>query len=154
MRRNALAMVILSVALMQWLPGCESLRPNEGRFVATAWAAYAGRFRIAYGRWPTISELEEFSCMHGRADSFGLQLSSCDDIVNAPFRPRLIPRGANLEMRFVDAAQKPVCRVTVYEPSANADKAMFPMIVIKTHVFACPGGNHDPNSANVRKLPA
>ena len=79
--------------------------------------------------------------MRGRADRFGLELSSCDDVVNAPYRPRMTPRGAHLEMRFVGADDKEVCHLEVIAPSAGADKAMFPMIVIKTTVFACPGGN-------------
>jgi hypothetical protein len=137
-RRDALTKVILASALLLMV-GCEILRPNEGRFVATVWAAYAGRFRIAYGHWPTIAELEEFSCMRGRADRFGLELSSCDDVVNSPYRPRLMPHGLNLEMHFINAAGKPVCRLTVIAPAASADQDVFPMIVIKTTVLACPG---------------
>jgi hypothetical protein len=133
--------VTLAIVCLPLLGGCESLRPNEGRFAATLWAAYAGRFRIAYGHWPTIDELEEFSCMRGRADRFGLELSSCDDIVNAPFRPSMTPRGEHLEMRFTGVDHKEVCHLKVIAPPAGADKAMFPMIVIKTSVFTCPGGN-------------
>jgi len=137
-RRDDLTKMILASALLLKV-GCESLRPNEGRFVATVWAAYAGRFRIAYGHWPSITELEEFSCMQGRADQFGLELSSCDDIVNSPYRPRLTPHGPNLEMHFINAAEEPVCRLTVIAPPTGADKDVFPMIVIKTTVLACPG---------------
>jgi hypothetical protein len=141
-RRHVLINLLLASTLLL-STGCETLRLNEGRFDATVWAAYAGRFRIAYAHWPTIAELEEFSCMEGRADRYGLALSTCEDVMNSPYRPRLAPRGANLEMLFMSAADKLVCRLTVIAPPAAADKAVFPMIVIKTTVMACPGGGRD-----------
>jgi len=135
--RRPLICLILAGALL--CSGCESMRPNQGRLMAASWAAYAGRFRIAYGHWPTMSELEEFSCMRGRADRFGLELSSCDDVVKAPFRPQLVPRGANLELRFTNDVHQTVCRLTVLAPPAGAEKTMFPMIRIRTSIFGCRG---------------
>ena len=81
--------------------------------------------------------------MQGRADRFGLALATCEDVVNSPYRPQLAPRGADLEMLFVTAADKLVCRLTLIAPPPDADKAVFPMIVIKTTALACRGGGAD-----------
>jgi hypothetical protein len=140
LRRVFLARLVSSFALLTVLGGCSLLRLNEGREFATYSAAYAGRFHIAYGRWPAnVNELEEFICMPGRADHFGLAQISCDDLVRKPYRMQLAPRGVDLRMEFQDAAKKSVCALTVFAPMARKDVEVFPMIVIRTSVFSCPG---------------
>jgi hypothetical protein len=139
MRRFVFTRLTLMCALLPFIGGCEVLRLNEGREFAVYSAGYAGRYRIAHGRWPDVRELEEFTCMHGRADDFGLALRSCEEVVLAPYHTRLTPNGGHLRMEFIDAAQKTVCTLEVLSPPARADKAVFPMVVIKTSVFSCPG---------------
>jgi hypothetical protein len=125
--------------------GCQLLRMNEGRALAAQMAGYAGRFRIAYGRWPTdVNELEEFVCMRGRADSFDLDRIDCDELVRMPYSTQITSRSAHLQMQFFDSAKKPICRLLVLAPPADADAAVFPMIVVKTSVFSCRGGPENP----------
>jgi hypothetical protein len=140
MQRIVFAKLMLMCALLPSLGGCELLRLNEGRGFAVTSAGYAGRFRIAHGRWPDVNELEEFSCMRGRADRFGLALLFCEEVVNAPYETRLTVLGPNLRMTFLNAEHQPVCELTVLAPPARADRDVFPMIVIRTSVFACRGG--------------
>jgi hypothetical protein len=142
MRRNAVTKLMLVCTLLPMIGGCELLRLNKGREFAVQSAGYAGGFRIAYGRWPNFSELEEFSCMHGRADRFGLALLTCEEVVDAPFLTQLVPSGVHLRMQFFNSAQKEVCNLTVIAPPAREDKNAFPMIVIKTTVFSCRGDRH------------
>jgi hypothetical protein len=139
MQRIVFTKLMLMCAWLPMLGGCELLRLNEGRGFAVTSAGYAGRFRIAHGRWPDVNELEEFSCMRGRADTFGLALLFCEEVVNAPFRTQLAPSGPNLRMTFLNAERKPVCKLTVLAPAPRADKDVFPMIVIKTRVLSCRG---------------
>jgi len=144
MRRNAITKLMFVCALLPLLGGCELLRMNQGRGFAIHSAGYAGGFRLAYGRWPDINELEEFSCMHGRADKFGLALLSCEQVVDAPYRTQLTPSGAHLRMQFFDSSRKEVCSLTVIAPRARADKGVFPMVVVKTTVFSCRGDRQAP----------
>ena len=122
--------------------GCESLLPrvDSARLFASQSAAYAGRFRLAYGRWPaTVNELEEFTCMPGRADKFGLEQPSCDELIRQPYRMELAPQGADLRMRFIDAVGEPVCTLRVLAPHADVHAEVFPMIEIRTNLFSCTG---------------
>jgi hypothetical protein len=132
---------VLILASLSLLGGCEVMRPNAGRMFAIESAGYAGRFRLAYDRWPALSELEEFMCMNGRADRFGLALLSCRDVVFAPLRTSLLPVGRDLHMEFFDKQQQRVCRLRVRAPTAEAQRSAFPKIVIETTVFACRGGD-------------
>ena len=132
--RLAVALVLLPIA-----GGCSVLRLNDGREFAVYSAGYAGRFHLAYGRWPAdVNELEEFTCMRGRADRFGLAQISCDDLVRKPYRTRLRPEDAYLEMRFF-VADKPVCTLRVLTPPVRSETDVFPMVVIKTGIFSCRG---------------
>jgi hypothetical protein len=133
MRRNVVTKLMLVSALLPLTGGCELLRLNQGR-----------GFRIAYGRWPDVNELEEFSCMHGRADKFGLDLLTCEEVVDAPYRTQLTPSGVDLRMQFFNSTRKEVCSLTLLAPPARTDKDAFPMMVIKTTVFSCRGDRQRP----------
>ncbi len=120
------------------LAGCQAtvfsaLKPVLVKSMTTA--GYAGRYRIAYQRWPTLTELEEFMCMPGRADKFGMKQMSCDDVVALP-RMDLAPRGADLEMKYFDASNRLTCRLLVRAPPKGAGTA-FPMVKIQTNLFSC-----------------
>jgi hypothetical protein len=134
------------------LTGCEALLPraDAARVFATQSAAYAGRFRLAYGRWPaSVNELEAFMCMSGHADRFGLEQPTCDEIVNQPYRTVLMPTGADLRMRYVDSSGESVCTLRIHAPAADADTTVFPMITIRTTVFSCPGDGQDWRIVNI-----
>ena len=146
-----LTKLILACALLSMIGGCELLRLNEGRVFATQVAGYAGRFRIAYGRWPAdVNELEEFICMRGRADSFDLDRIDCEELVRVPYSMQIAASHAHLQMQFFNSAKEPICRLRVLAPPADADAAVFPMIVVKTSVFSCPGGPDSPFAATIR----
>ncbi len=137
MRFVVLAMVLVVLPV---ITGCSALRLNGGREFAIFSAGYAGRFHIAYGRWPAdVNELEEFVCMRGRADRFGLAQISCDDLLRKPYRTELTPSETHLEMRFSDLSKKPLCSLKVLTPPPRSGTDVFPMIVIKTSVFTCRG---------------
>lgn len=146
MKGVGLTRLVMGLVLLAASGGCSLLHLNEGRVFATYSAGYAGRFHIAYGRWPNADELEEFVCMSGRADRFGLVQISCDDLVRKPYRTQLTPRGTDLRMQFFDAAKKSVCILTVLAPPARHDADVFPMIVIKTSVFSCRGDTGEAGS--------
>ena len=130
---------VLILASLPWLGGCELMRPNAGRLFAIESAGYAGRFRLAHDRWPSLSELEEFMCMTGRADRYGLALLTCKEVVFAPLHTRLAPAGRDLRMEFIDDEKRSVCRLRVRAPDAADRRSAFPKIVIDTSVYACPG---------------
>ena len=135
-----LTKLVLALVLLPVIGGCSVLRLNEGREFAVYSAGYAGRFRLAYGRWPaSVNELEEFVCMRGRADRFDLAQISCEELVRKPYRTQIIPRGPYLEMRFFDLAKKRVCSLKVLTPPVRSEADVFPMIVIKTSVLSCRG---------------
>lgn len=139
MRCGVLTKLLLACAGVPLLGGCGLPRLNEGRQFAVYSAGYAGRFHIAYGRWPTLDELEEFVCMRGRADGFGLAQVSCDALVSKPYRTQITPQVTYLEMRFFDLDTKPVCDLRVLIPKPRDKKDLFPMVVIKTRLFSCRG---------------
>ena len=124
------------------LAGCQSLlfpKFKPALLQSMNAASYAGRFRLAYQRWPaTANELQEFMCMPGRADKFGLEQYSCDEVVEMP-RMELEPRGADLEMNFFDTSNESFCRLRVRAPPKGADTSTFPMVKIETDVFSCRG---------------
>lgn len=122
------------------LGGCESLAVpviQTAAFHAATSAGYAGRFRLAYSRWPSAGELEEFMCMPGQAGKFGLDPISCDDVAALPYRLELTPRGDDLQMKFFDSSNQLHCSLVVRAPPTGADTATFPMIRIRTSVFSC-----------------
>lgn len=101
-------------------------------------AGYAGRFRLAYGRWPTGEiELEEFMCMRDRAERFKLTRVSCDDVVSVPYRTELIPEGKHLRMRFRDSTNAVLCSLRVCAPVQDVGTGVFPRIVITTTLAGC-----------------
>jgi len=53
---RTLAKLAIFATLVPMLGGCELLRPNVARVYAVETAGYAGRFRLAHDRWPSISE--------------------------------------------------------------------------------------------------
>jgi hypothetical protein len=126
------------IALM--LGGCQLAKQRmeaAGYFAATQ-AGYAGRFRLAYGRWPAnVNELEEFMCMRGRAEKFKLARFSCDQIVTLTYSTELIPEGKHLGMRFRDSNHSIMCSLRVWAPSPEAGAQFFPQIRISTTMTAC-----------------
>jgi hypothetical protein len=156
LRCVVLARLAVALVLSPIAGGCSALRLNGAREFAVYSAGYAGRFHIAYGRWPAnVNELEEFVCMRGRADRFGLAQISCDELVQKPYRTQLNPREAYLEMRFFDLAKKPLCSLKVLTPPPRSVEDVFPMVVIRTSVFSCRGdgraiGNHANRQADTR----
>ena len=78
--------------------------------------------------------------MQGRADRFGIELMECDEVVRLPYRIEMQPEGRHLRMRFYDSAHSETCSLRLLAPSGGTGMNNFPMIVIKTTVFACPGG--------------
>jgi hypothetical protein len=134
----------LACVMLSSLGGCELMKWNSGREFATTSAGYAGRFRLAYGHWPSMNELEEFMCMRGRADHFGLELKSCDEIVKPPYRTQLLPLANDLNMKFFDASKQEMCSLIVLAPPKAETTALSPSIVIKTTLLSCPGDATDP----------
>ena len=55
--QRTLAKPAILEALVLMQSGCQLLRPNFARVYAVETAGYAGRFRLAHDRWPTMSEL-------------------------------------------------------------------------------------------------
>ena len=101
-------------------------------------AGYAGRFRLAYGRWPAgESELEEFMCMRDRAERFKLTRVSCDEVVRLPYHTELIPEGKHLRMRFLDSTNAVLCSLRVWAPEREDRADVFPRIVITTTLAGC-----------------
>jgi hypothetical protein len=101
-------------------------------------AGYAGRFRLATGRWPaTTTELEEFSCMPGRAERYGLHRMSCDDVVRLPLRTEMYDEGGDLRLRYTDPAGARLCSLRLRAPASGSESALIPMLVIRTSVFSC-----------------
>jgi hypothetical protein len=135
-----LARWLICSASVLALAGCQLL---EGRSLslfhfASSSAGYAGRFRLAEGRWPGVSELEEFMCVRGRADRHALPLLSCDEVVSSPYRMEMLPLGNDLQIRYFEGDQ-PVCRLRLIAPRPEPDPEVFPMIIIKSTLFSCPG---------------
>jgi len=135
---------MLVCALLSSVGGCGLTRWNSGREFATTSAGYAGRFRLAYGHWPAMNELEEFMCMRGRADRFGLEQKSCDAVVSPPYRTQLTSVADDLRMQFYDSAKRRMCSLRVLAPPTEVGKSIAPMIVIKTTLLECPGVKTDP----------
>ena len=129
MRCGVLPKLLLACVGLPLFAGCTLPRLNEGRAFAIYSAGYAGRYHIAYARWPNLNELEEYVCMRGCADGF----------VGKPYRTQMAARAAYLEMRFFDLAMKPVCSLKVLTPPPRSEEELFPMIVIKTSLLSCPG---------------
>lgn len=108
-------------------------------FSATS-AGYAGRFRIAHGRWPADSaELERFMCAAGQAEAFGLVRPDCAEAASLPYRLELVPLGADLRIRYLEDSGDAVCTLRLLAPPADG-AAISPMIVIKSSLLACRGG--------------
>jgi len=133
------AKLAIIAALVPTLSGCELLRPNVARVYAVETAGYVGRFRLAHDRWPSISELEEFMCMHGRADNYGLGLRTCEDVVNPLYTLQMSSQGQDLQLQFYNSERQNVCRLTVLAPAKSELSGYYPTIVIETTVFACRG---------------
>ena len=136
---RVLAKLALVFAMILTFSGCELLRPNFAQVYAVESAGYAGRFRLAHGRWPSMGELEEFMCMHGRADKYGLGLRTCEEVVNPPYTTLMSPLGRDLQMQFFNSGRQNVCRLTVRAPEENRRDGYYPTIVIETTVFSCRG---------------
>jgi hypothetical protein len=135
---------VLAGVMLSSLGGCELMKWNAGREFAATSAGYAGRFRLAYGHWPSMSELEEFMCMRGRADRFGLDLKSCDDFVKPAYRTQLTPLANDLNMKFFDSSQQEMCSLTVLAPPKDETTSLSPTIAIKTTLLSCPGDKTHP----------
>ncbi len=116
-------------------------------------AGYAGRFRIAFGRWPaSVDELDEFMCMTGQADRYELTRRTCDDVVSWPYRTVLTPEGKHLRIRYFDrSSSELVCNLQVQAPPAGARADTFPKIIINTTVFTCAGPGWEAGAANIER---
>jgi hypothetical protein len=124
------------------LGGCQvvTARLESAAYFSITSAGYAGRFRLAYGRWPAnTDELEEFTCMRGRADKFGMQTITCDEIVRTPYRTVLEPDGRDLRIRYYDRANALACTLELRAPPPGAEHSIFPSILIESNLFACSG---------------
>jgi hypothetical protein len=142
--------VLCGVALL--LCGCQyvTTRLESAAYFSITSAGYAGRFRLAYGRWPaSVNELEEFMCMRGRADQFGLARLSCDELVTLPYRTVLEPRGRDLRIRYFDSANALMCSLTLRAPRLGADAKVFPAILIESTMFSCPGRHPTERTADI-----
>lgn len=122
--------------------GCQAVeeRAKSLLYFSVSSAGYAGRFRLAEGRWPAVGELEEFMCMRGRAERFGMPMLTCEQVVNSPYRIGMKPAGEDLEIRYFEPGGTEVCRLRLVAPRAGAHSDMFPKIIIRSTVFACAGG--------------
>jgi hypothetical protein len=124
------------------LGGCQfvSDRVLNTAYFSTTSAGYAGRFRLAYARWPAGSEeLEAFMCMRGRAEQFGLLRHSCDDVVHVSYRTELKSTGDDLRMSYFDSSDGTLlCTLKLRAPTADADTRTFPRIRIESTLFGCP----------------
>jgi hypothetical protein len=131
---------LFAVLAMWSASGCQVAQERmraAGYFAATQ-AGYAGRFRLAYGRWPAdANQLEEFMCMRDRAERFKLARVSCDRVVNLSYNTELIPEGKHLRMRFRDSTNALLCSLRVRAPSSDEGSGVFPRIVITTSLAAC-----------------
>lgn len=102
-------------------------------------AGYAGRYRLATGNWPaTVAELEEFACMRGRAEQYGMRRMDCAEVVALPFRTEMQPVGKDLRLRYFDTANNRLCSLRLRAPAPQVSRWAHPMIIIKTTVFSCP----------------
>jgi hypothetical protein len=124
------------------LAGCQFLerRLESAAYFSATSAGYAGRYRIAFGRWPNVAELEEFTCMPGRADKFGLAQISCDEVVTLPYRTELTPQGKDLRLRYFARSDGALlCSLRLRATELGADTNTFPRIVIQSTIFSCTG---------------
>lgn len=135
------------------LAGCQYLerRLESAAYFSVTSAGFAGRFRIAFGRWPaSVNELEEFICVPGHADRFAIHQMSCDDVVAWPYRTELIPDGNHLRMNYYDRSTgKLLCKLRLQAPPDGADLDIFPMVVIRSTVISCSGARWNTGSASL-----
>jgi hypothetical protein len=133
---------LLLAFAMPPLAGCavvESRMMSLSYFSATS-AAYAGRFRLAHGRWPgDARELGEFVCTSDHVELSGFERGSCDDVLGLPYRLELTRDGDDLRIRYFES-DAAVCSLRLLAPPAHTDSRVFSMIVIKSTLFACHGG--------------
>jgi hypothetical protein len=142
--------VLCGVALL--LCGCQYVtsRLESAAYFSITSAGYAGRFRLAYGRWPAnVNELEEFMCMRGRAEQFGLERLSCNELVTLPYRTVLEPQGQDLRIRYFDSANALMCSLKLRAPRVGVDAAIFPAILIESTMFSCSGSPWKQRSADL-----
>jgi hypothetical protein len=130
----------LSCALS--LAACSMLGMDKARVAAISAAAYAGDFRLHEGRWPqTDLELQRYVCLkEGWYALTDAGMYSCDEIEPGPYRWRMRNVGRDLEMTLLDAGQRPVCRLKLFEPT-KGDLAS--SMVVRTTVFSCPGDGRE-----------
>ena len=129
---------------LELISGCTALRRTTLTSIRLSieTAGYAGRFRLAYQRWPhDQNEMEEFMCMRGRADRFDLQQPRCEEVIHYPYRLTLVPKGRDLEIDYDDRKGMRLCSLTLRAPSADAEGTPFPTIVIEANMFSCPGND-------------
>ena len=153
MLHQRLIRLVLGGAIALLLAGCQLLerRLESAAYFSVTSAGYAGRYRIAFGRWPAnVNELEEFTCMPGRADKFGLALMSCDDVVTVPYRTELSPQGKDLRLRYFDKSNgELLCSLKLRATELGADANTFPRIVIESTVFTCAKSPFGGRRANI-----
>jgi hypothetical protein len=139
----------LWVTALLLLSGCQAVQRHALAvfYFSEVSAGYAGRYRLATGHWPaTVAELEEFACMRGRAEQYGMRRMDCAEVVALPFRTELQPVGKDLWLRYFDSANNRLCSLRLRAPPREVSRWAHPMIVIKTTVFSCPraAGTHRP----------
>lgn len=133
--------------------GCQALEARALsmlHFTATS-AGYAGRFRIAHDRWPAnVNELDEFMCMAGRAEQFGLARLTCEEVVAFPYRIELQPIGDDLRIRCFESPDTPVCSLKLFAPPTDAHRKIFPALMIRSTLFECRAGAFEAHSRRRR----
>jgi hypothetical protein len=134
------------------LAGCQTFRPNPGRFQAWVAAAHAGQFHRTYHRWPAgIGELAALDCPRfDEAIAMGadaihddglppIRADVCAFLVGFPYRIEMIAVGRHLGMSFHRVDGTFVCKLRVASPSNDVAAALAPAVRIRTTAFSCPG---------------